>query len=144
MKKRMLFTVLLALVLTLCFVMPAAAKGNIYDRYRENETSVYEWWSGPYLVTDVFHTNWQETTYTDLDYTNSWNSFWIQTWYLDGAKVGVYKEVQRWSWTDNVGNDIVFHTGIMGMEGYNGYLSMYQVVYNYANGKVRVNYEKIQ
>ena len=149
MKKRILLSVVLAVVLSFSFTLPVAAGGNIVDRDQGTDTQTYSWWSGPYLVEDVFHVSWHITSYSDGDLRNHFNLFWVETWYLDGVEVGIYKEGQRFSYNDNVGSDagtnyLVQHNGIIEMEAWGGSVSSYQYWANFANGELRVEWEKIQ
>ncbi len=142
--KRILLSLLLAVVLSLISVIPVAAGSNVVVNEKDQATQVEEWvydgWEGHYHITEVYHVNLHETIYADGNVKYTVNLVTNMSAYGDGI-YGPYIEMSRHQvrlFNFNVGNDLVSHRIYTETREYESYFGKRQIILIYANGEVRV------
>ena len=146
MKKRILFSSLLALVMCLGFISPVAAASNVVINEKSQETYVDEWvyddGTNYYEVTNFWHITFHYKVYADGSYSYIVNNFLKQSAHGYGMYGSDFEYnvsgSNRYKY-DNSYNLLGAHSNYREVVEYEGYFSKYQIVYNFANGEVRID-----
>ena len=152
MKKKIIFGLLLAVMLSLSMSSTVAAASNVVINEKGQETTVYEWIldgaSGYYEVTETLHLNWHYMEYADGTAKYNYHLADNAEGYGDGIYGDYYEYTYQYrnSFNTDVGNGLVeTEKDITVLTTGNGAFDfMNQIIFHFANGEVRVDIERFE